>query len=185
MSTRNQILEAIHAGKPAPVPLPDNRTIVAATGNLVHSFRHVLQGIGGSVEMVQPGALFEKIAELAQHPVRNLLLENELKNISFDELEQTNTAVMRGSLAVAENAGVWVWEKDMGHRALPFLCQHLVLVVQAKDMVQDMDAAYEAIDITSEGFGVFIAGPSKTADIEQSLVIGAHGPLSLQVWIME
>src|SRR5690606_16996516 len=93
-------------------------------------------------------------------------------------------AYIRGTLGVAENGAVWVKEGDMQHRLLPFLCQHLVLVVDADTLVDNMHEAYNRIRIDEEGYGLFIAGPSKTADIEQSLVVGAHGPRSLVVYII-
>ena len=63
----------------------------------------------------------------------------------------------------------------------PFICQHLVINV--KKTVPHMHAAYEELGKVNSGFGLFLSGPSKTADIEQSLVIGAHGARSLTVVI--
>nr|WP_256534367.1 LUD domain-containing protein [Lewinella sp. JB7] len=92
-----------------------------------------------------------------------------------------DVTVLRARLGVAENGAMWVSETEAVHRVLPFITQHLVLVVRTSDLVGTMHEAYRRIDVAETGFGVFIAGPSKTADIEQSLVIGAHGPRSLTV----
>jgi len=72
----------------------------------------------------------------------------------------------------------------MGQRALPFITQHLAVIVNARNIVATMHDAYSSIGITNQGFGAFIAGPSKTADIEQSLVIGAHGPRSMSLFLV-
>jgi L-lactate dehydrogenase complex protein LldG len=72
----------------------------------------------------------------------------------------------------------------MNIRALPFICQHLAVVLHKKDIVNNMQEAYTFIDDSKYGFGVFIAGPSKTADIEQSLVLGAHGPKTMTVFVL-
>ena len=50
--------------------------------------------------------------------------------------------------------------------------------------VSDMHAAYARLAERPIGYGMFIAGPSKTADIEQALVIGAHGPRSCTVLLV-
>ena len=92
------------------------------------------------------------------------------------ELDSVDLLICRGTLGVAENGAVWLTESQMGHRAAPFLTEYLVLILNEDQIVATMHDAYERIGIAEEGFGLFIAGPSKTADIEQSLVIGAHGP---------
>ena len=101
-----------------------------------------------------------------------------------EELYDTEIAVFKGGIAVAENGAIWITEKSMGNRILPFSYEQLIVVIEEKNIVNNMHEAYDKIKIAEDGYGVFIAGPSKTADIEQSLVIGAHGPLSFLVFII-
>lgn len=92
--------------------------------------------------------------------------------------------VARGEFAVAENGAVWITDAGLRHRVLFFLAQHLALVVPAAAIVSNMHQAYERLSFVEPRFGAFISGPSKTADIEQSLVIGAHGARSLTVFLV-
>ena len=92
--------------------------------------------------------------------------------------------MLPGELAVAENAAVWVSDEVVAQRVLYFLTQHLVLFVPAKRLLHNMHEAYGELEIGSTRFGAFVSGPSKTADIEQSLVIGAHGARSLHVFLV-
>jgi L-lactate dehydrogenase complex protein LldG len=86
---------------------------------------------------------------------------------------------------VAENGAVWVNDVAITHRVLYFLPQHLALVVPAAKLVHNLHDAYAQLPIGQTPFGSFISGPSKTADIEQALVIGAHGARSLTVFLVE
>ncbi|MGC3970342.1 MAG: LUD domain-containing protein [Pirellulales bacterium] len=99
-------------------------------------------------------------------------------------LEDVDFAVMRGSIAVAENGAVWVTDAGVRQRAVYFITQHLALVVPAAGLVDNMPQAYERLCFEGPGYGAFLSGPSKTADIEQSLVIGAHGPRSMTVIVV-
>jgi L-lactate dehydrogenase complex protein LldG len=92
------------------------------------------------------------------------------------DLETLNLAIIEGDFAVAENAAIWVSEKHIP--------QYLAIVIHKSDIITNMHRAYERVKVDETGFGTFISGPSKTADIEQSLVIGAHGARGLVVYVL-
>ena len=104
--------------------------------------------------------------------------EKTMDGLSLAEVEVLE---IDGEFGVAENGAIWLIDEALPHRVAPFICQHLVINVSK--IVPNMHAAYEELKKTSSSFGLFLAGPSKTADIEQSLVIGAHGARSLTVVI--
>jgi len=92
--------------------------------------------------------------------------------------------VGQAALGVAENGAAWIATNDARYRAALFLAEHVVIVLAGATIVSDLHEAYARIDIRANAFGAFIAGPSKTADIEQALVIGAHGPKELRLIIV-
>ncbi len=110
------------------------------------------------------------------------------------DLEDVDYAILPGRFGVAENAAVWLDLTNAKHRVICVLSQHLAVVVPAAEIVPTMHEAYarltrpgspEAASLKVPGYGLFLSGPSKTADIEQSLVIGAHGARSLTVFLVE
>ena len=98
-------------------------------------------------------------------------------------LSTLDVLVCSAALGVAENGAVWIATSDVMHRAALFLAARVIIVVRADTIVATLHDAYEQLDVRATAFGVFVAGPSKTADIEQAMVIGAHGPKELTVMV--
>ena len=190
--SREKILNEIKKNKPAPVELP-SFTFTTEEQNKTEKFLALLHSIGGKGMFVEN---WNAINSFLQQKIKDgVEVVNGISNLpSFNirdyaekdcrELESVHTVFLEGELGVAENSAVWVTERKMVNRMLPLICQELVLVIREESIVANMHEAYTKITVNEDGYGVFIAGPSKTADIEQSLVIGAHGPLSLQVFVL-
>lgn len=74
----------------------------------------------------------------------------------------------------------------MKEKAICFISECLILIVSKKNIVSNMHEAYEHLKFNEKyNFGTFISGPSKTADIEQSLVYGAQAARGLTVFLTE
>lgn len=194
MSAREKILTAITANKPALTNLPVIKMEqVTNYDDIIAKFIATLEGIGGKVlELKDMQQLESEISNEKNegHFVLNVINESaeEKSQVNSSQtatvLEPVHKAYIKASIGVAENGAVWIKESQMINRLLPFICQHLVVILEREKIVSTMHHAYQQINTFEEGFGVFLAGPSKTADIEQSLVIGAHGARSLVVYLV-
>ncbi|MBO9632777.1 MAG: LUD domain-containing protein [Chitinophagaceae bacterium] len=186
--SRQQILDAIRKNKPELVAAPVPFQYLSMGEDLAPAFVAALEKVGGVVVILKERSdIAATVQEHYQEMTRIADFVNHPRNSNqalLHDAASIEVAVLEGQLGVAENGAIWMQESDCISRALPFITQHLVLVLDKKKLVASMHGAYAQIDTTKEGFGVFIAGPSKTADIEQSLVIGAHGAKSLLVLLI-
>jgi len=186
VASRDAILAALRRNAPAEPPAPSLAGLGATFTDLPAQLAAAVGAVGGTCVRVPDVAAAH--AALAALPgatgatrVASLVPGVGQPTVALadvadpHELADLELAILPGRLAVAENAAVWVDGADLPHRAVFALTQHLVLVVHARDVVPDLHAAYERLAARAPGYGVFISGPSKTADIEQVLVIGAHG----------
>jgi L-lactate dehydrogenase complex protein LldG len=193
MTSREKILSAVKANQPDLAILPDVDFLLQEDVDVPEKFIAALTAIGGLVVVVKNHAAIKAfITENFEQPSRKITTVSELADIaeyiednSSDphSLENVDYAIIEADLAVAENGAIWVTEVKIRTRVLPFITQHLAVIVKKKDVVPTMHYAYNKIAANDYGFATFIAGPSKTADIEQSLVLGAHGARSMTVFL--
>lgn len=192
--SRSKILAALQHNQPELSALPSEWSFEREENlNLTDKFKAIAEGIGSKVYVVDA---IEDIPALiaADFPEAKRILTTVSEIVSTGipafELnddphtyEDVDVAIFKPRLGVAENSALWLTEDRMGVRALPFITQHIIMLVDISTLVPDMHAAYEKIGNADYGFSTFIAGPSKTADIEQSLVLGAHGPRSMTIFM--
>lgn len=194
MSSREWILEKIRANKPEPTSLPESTHFERNDIDLVQHFTDIIKFVGGRIGIAtQIADIVDEIR--STYPETRKVAGNTqwapMENIDWTtivdphQLSDLDLFIYEAPLAVAENGAVWVPSQSLMHRVLPFITQHMVFIVPKSVLVWNMHQAYSKLSMdAAEGYGVFISGPSKTADIEQSLVIGAHGSRSLTVFVV-
>ena len=196
MASRDEILRALRRGAPQEEPLPAGPLAGAPRHpDPVARLERSIQAVGGGFVRVRgPAELAAGLAELgARLGARRVVCEvpeagaGTVRMADLDDphqLEDVELAILPGAFAVAENGAVWVPTGALRHRGVFVVAEHLALVVSAGAVLDDMHEAYGRLRFDGPGFGVFVSGPSKTADIEQALVIGAHGPRSCTVFLV-
>lgn len=192
MTSRAFILDQIRKAKPATRPLPVVPAFEEnAPVDLIEAFEKRLLANHAVVlrchDMDSCKAIIKEELRLYARVVSTINGASNSLSISPDldphKLNDVDACVLHGNIGVAENGAILISEENMPHRVLPFIVQHLIVAIPSKQIVANMHLAYQQAD-QRQGFSVFIAGPSKTADIEQSLVIGAHGPKKMTVVII-
>lgn len=202
MSSREDILQSIRGNTQMRYEKPDYTSLeveAVTYSNLVEHFSEMVDMVGGKAFLLgdlkiddvvtrrySPRRVASTMTEVEVGGVMqklNCVTFNPDEVASTAELDGTDVAIVKGCIGVCENGAVWI-QQDLEQRAIYFMAEALVILLDHRDLVNNMHEAYKRIDTGEYGYGVFISGPSKTADIEQALVLGAHGACDVMVLII-
>jgi L-lactate dehydrogenase complex protein LldG len=195
VATREDFLTALRQSAPRETPRPDLSALGVKFPDPRKQFAESLTSVGGAcVRVPDLAAAHLALGELQVYRdakrVASLAPGVGEGNVDLaaladpHALEGLDVSVLPGELAVAENGAVWIDGAAFHHRVVFVVPEHLVLVVSAANVVNDMHEAYARLAGRPVRYGLFISGPSKTADIEQALVIGAQGARSCTVLLV-
>lgn len=189
MSSKEDILGNVKRHIHTPYDMPDIDIQGIQYEDKTGQFAAMSKFVGGEAIVLKKG---EDINEVIRslYPDANTIASNlpDITIATFDpddvtepaKLNGTDLAIIKGEVGVAENGCVWI-PQQVKEKVLYFIAEYLVIILEKENLVNTMHEAYERITMNDYGFGTFISGPSKTADIEQALVVGAHGAKGVTV----
>lgn len=187
---REAILQSIKINKPDLLPVPEIKEEAFAEDiDIKEIFKNNITLVGGTIKEIKKNAIDAEIKAIYSKAARivSTSTKSSLGTVSISKdtdphgFEDIDLAIVEGELGVSENGAIWVTANNSIVRALPFITNDLVIILEKDKLCLHMLQAYDIISKRDRDFGVFISGPSKTADIEQCLVVGAHGAMSLTV----
>ncbi len=190
MSTKEAILNNIKRNVKGNYDMPDIDSITGIEyADKILQFTEISKMVGGDAQLLQPGDDINKVVR-ALYPDAKVIASNlpeitvatvNPDNVSDPhEMNGTDLAIVEGEIGVAENGCVWI-PQNVKYKVTYFISEYLVIILDRDKIVNNMHEAYQKLQLNDKGFGVFISGPSKTADIEQALVVGAHGARGVTV----
>ena len=195
MASKEDILKKYRANVRERFDMPDLSDIRGITyPDPLLQFMNMTKSVGGNDIEVEKGRdinelikeLYPDAKEIASNlPEITIATRNPDTVGRARDLNGTDVGVVRGSFGVAENACVWI-PQTMKEKAVMFISENLVILLPKSQIVNNMHEAYKRIqfDETYDGYGTFISGPSKTADIAQVLVMGAQAARSATVLLL-
>jgi len=189
MTSRQEILARIRKNQPAPLPLPEVPTFdIAANAPPIERFKAGVMRMGG--KFVDPPAdsldkLITRLfpdAKVVCSAVAEVSGNRRLDRVKkASALHDVDVGVVRAVFGVAETGSLWLTEAQFKVSSLGFLAQHLVVLLDPARIVDNMHYAYREREQFDAPYGVFMTGPSATADIEGVLIHGAQGIRTLTV----
>ena len=195
MSNKEDILKRYRANVREKFDMPDLSDIKAITyPDPLVQYITMTESVGGHVIEVKEGQdvnqlikdLYPDAKEFASNLPEITIATRNPDNVGrARDLNGTDVGIIRGKFGVAENACVWI-PQTMKEKAICFISENLVILLPKSQIVNNMHEAYKRIEFDKEydGYGTFISGPSKTADIAQVLVMGAQAARSATILLL-
>jgi len=192
MSSRDDILARIRKNQPSAQPMPSVPTFDTAMGSALENFKAALLRMGGKIANAPADADLDALmrrlfpdAKIICSATREVSGNRPLDQVrSPADLNDVDIGVVRAIYGVAETGSVWLNENAFKVNTLGFLAQHLVVLLDPARIVGNMHDAYRQRAEFDVRYGVFMTGPSATADIEGVLIHGAQGIRSLTVVLL-
>jgi L-lactate dehydrogenase complex protein LldG len=192
-NSRQDILSAIRNNLPKEkVEHPQLPAFQRPAGPLKAAFEKYLKNAGGAAHDL--GSVAEAEAKLmALHPGAKVICSavpeiagtRRVETVHDPhELADVDVGVVRAKFGVAESGAVWLTQEDLIVDGLAFLSQHLIVLLDPEQILADMHDAYRRVRLNDTAYGCFMMGPSATADVEATLVHGAQGVRSLNVFFL-
>jgi L-lactate dehydrogenase complex protein LldG len=193
MSSKEDILKKYRANIREQFDIPDLSDIQAITyPDPLLQFMNMTKSVGGNAIEVDAGRdinelireLYPDAKEIASNlPEITIATRNPDEVGRARDLNGTDVGIIRGKFGVAENGCVWI-PQQMKEKAVCFISENLIILLPKSQIVNNMHEAYRRIEFNDYGYGTFISGPSKTADIAQVLVMGAQAARSATILLL-
>lgn len=193
MSYKNELLEKLRRNTREQYDMPTADVQGITYADTVQQFIEMSRTVGANVVVAKPGDSLDSIVRSAYPDAKviaSAMPELSIATLNPDTvydaqaLNGTDVGVVAGQVGVAENGCIWI-PQPMKEKAVCFISEYLVIVLPKSGIVNNMHEAYARIQMPATGLGTFISGPSKTADIEQALVMGAQAARGVTVVITE
>ena len=189
MSSKDSILANIKRNIKQSFDMPAEIEGAIEYPDKIAQFVDISKAVGGKAVVLKDGEDLNEVIR-ALYPDEKVIVSN-LSEITIatrnpDDVEKpqdlngTDLAIITGELGVAENGAIWI-PQNVKEKVLYFITEYLVIILDKNKIVNNMHEAYKLIEFNDYGFGTFISGPSKTADIEQAMVFGAQAARGVTV----
>lgn len=189
MNSRDAILTRLREVQPARRRLPDVPMFDAGLPPPVETFRAQLARLGGIWCDAPPNSDLDALvaqrfpdAPIVCSAVPEVRGNRRIEQVQRpQDLADVDVGIVRPAFAVAETGSIWLSEHEYSVNALGYLPQHLIALLDPRDIVGNLHQAYHRPEFFRARYSVLMSGPSATADIEGVLIRGAQGIRSLTV----
>ncbi len=192
--SRNTILDSVRANQPASQPLPTIPHFHAnRPADLVATFCESIARMAGVV--VTKDVLNKDVPDLdsflrAKFPDAKIICSatpeyaGTIKPASLNpwsEASEIDVCILRSPMGVAETGSILLSDIELQVNTIAFLAHDLVVLLDPKQIVENIHDAYEHPHFKLRPYSVLMTGPSGSGDISGITVHPAQGVKTLTV----